>query len=106
MFDGCFLFNFLVIDAVAVLALIASTGDARACPAVEEAVGAMPPLRLHFQQMAAEVHFVANLSVLKQIFTHSFLFVLFEAVELPAPEGEGLGVGSVTSFPLCHSPPF
>ena len=59
----------------------------------------MPLLGLHFQPMAAEVHFVANLSVLKQIFTHSFLFfVLFEAVELPAPEGEGLGVGSVTSF--------
>jgi hypothetical protein len=90
MFDGCFLFNFFVIDAVAVLALIASTGDARACPAVEEAVEAVPLLGLHFQPMAAEVHFVANLSVLKQICTHTII-VLFYLRLLNSPPLKGRG---------------
>lgn len=66
MVDGCWwilFFNFLVIDAVAVLALVPRAGDARACPAVEEAVGAMPKVGLHLQQLVLPLHDVAYLGV-------------------------------------------
>ena len=70
-----FRFQFLIPDAVAVLALMAFASDARADLVVEEAPRAVPLAPLHLQLMAAEVHFVANLSVLKQICAHTFFFL-------------------------------
>lgn len=73
--DGYFFrFQFLIPDAVAVLALMALASDARADLVVEEAPRAVPLAPLHLQLMAVEANHVANLSVLKQIFTHNFTF--------------------------------
>ena len=73
--DGYFFrFQFLVPDAVAVGSLMAFASDARADAFVEEAPRAVPLAPLHLQLMAAEANHVANLSVLKQIFTHTFFF--------------------------------
>ena len=87
-----FRFQFLIPDAVAVGPLMALASDARADLVVEEAPRAVPLAPLHLQLVAVEANHVANLSVLKQIFTHSFffVFVFFEAIELPSGRLEGV----------------
>jgi len=45
--------------------LVASTSNARANPAMEEAVGAMPLVSLHLHPLAVEFHNIANPCFLK-----------------------------------------
>ena len=86
-----FRFQFLIPDAVAVGSLMALASDARADLVVEEAPRAVPLAPLHLQLVAVEANHVANLSVLKQIFTHTFTLFLFLLRLLNSPPLKGSG---------------